>query len=54
MRSYDAQKNTTEVRQGDRRRMTMRVLIIATIAVVVAFAVIWFVFMLMPEGNVIQ
>jgi hypothetical protein len=53
MRTYDAKKNTTEVRQGDRRRMTTRVLVISTLAVVAAFALIFVVFVLMPEGNVI-
>jgi hypothetical protein len=54
MQTYDANKKTTEVRQGDRRRMTLRVLVIATLAVVVAFALIWVFFSFLPQGNVIQ
>lgn len=53
MRTYDAHKNTTEVRQGDRRRMTTRVLVISTIAVVAAFALLLFIFLVMPQANVI-
>lgn len=44
MRTYDPHKNTTEARQGDRRLMTTRVLVIGIVAVVVAFALIWWVF----------
>lgn len=54
MRTYDAEKNTTEVRQGSRRLMNLRVLLFSVAAVVVAFALIWLAFQLMPEGNVIQ
>lgn len=54
MRTYDADKNTTEVRQGNRRKMNLRVLLYSTIAVIVAFALIWAGFSLFPEGNVIQ
>jgi hypothetical protein len=53
MQTYDAHKSTTEVRQGDRRRMNVRVLIWSTLGVVIAFALIFLVFSLMPEGNVI-
>lgn len=54
MQTYDSKKNTTEVRQGNRRLMNMRVLLFSIVAVVIAFALIFFVFQLMPEGNVIQ
>ena len=54
MRTYDAHKNTTEVRQGNRRRMNLRVLIISVVAVVLAFALVFFFFSMMPAGNVIQ
>lgn len=53
MRTYDAHKSTTEVRQGDRRRMSTRVLVISTLGVVAAFTLIWLVFSLMPQGNVV-
>jgi hypothetical protein len=44
MQTYDPHKNTKEVRQGSNRWMNARVLIISTLAVVVAFAIIyiWF------------
>ena len=54
METYDADKSTTEVRQGNRRMMNLRVLIFSGAAVVVAFVLIWLVFGLMPEGNVVQ
>ena len=54
MRTYDAHKSTTEVRQGNRRQMNLRVLIISSVLVVIAFAVIWMFFLSMPAGNVIQ
>jgi hypothetical protein len=54
METYDAKKSTTEVRQGSRRLTNLRVLIFSGVAIVVAFALIWIVFSLMPQGNVIQ
>jgi len=36
METYDAHKSTTEVRQGNRRMMNTRVLIISTALVVLA------------------
>ncbi|WP_160299951.1 hypothetical protein [Devosia geojensis] len=44
MQTYDPHKNTKEVRQGSTRWMNTRVLVISTIAVVLAFALIyvWF------------
>lgn len=51
MRTYDPHKNTTETRQGDRKTSNARVLAIATIAVVVLFALIWWIFSLQtPPG----
>ena len=41
MRTYDARKSTTEVRQGNSRQMNLRVLLISTTLAVVAFAAIW-------------
>ena len=40
--------------QGNRRRMNLRVLIISVVAVVLAFALVFFFFSMMPAGNVIQ
>ena len=48
MRTYDPHKNTTEARQGDRRMMNTRVLVIGIVVVVVAFALIWWVFAMQP------
>ena len=50
METYDADKSTTEVRQGNRRLMNLRVLIFSGAAVVLAFALIWLAFGLAPEG----
>jgi hypothetical protein len=51
MQTYDAHKSTTEVRQGSRRKMNLRVLIISTVLVVVAFAIILLVFNAMAPGT---
>lgn len=40
MRTYDAHKTTTEVRQGNHRLMNLRVLIVSSIAVVLVFGVL--------------
>jgi len=44
MQTYDPHKNTKEVRQGSNRWMNLRVLAFSTLAVVLAFAIIyiWF------------
>ena len=44
MKTYDSGKTTTEVRQGSRRLDNLWVLIISSALIVVAFAVIYFVF----------
>jgi hypothetical protein len=49
METYDAHKTTTEVRQGSRRMMNFRVLVVSFAAVVVAFALIYAVFFLQPH-----
>jgi hypothetical protein len=41
METYDAQKSTPEVRQGSRRMMNFRVLIIALVGVIAAFGIIY-------------
>jgi hypothetical protein len=51
METYDADKSTTEVRQGNRRMMNLRVLIFSSVAVIVAFALIWLAFSLLPAGQ---
>ena len=51
METYDSKKSTTEVRQGDRRQMNLRVLVIAMIVVVLAFAGIWWFFLAATPGT---
>ncbi len=41
METYDAHKSTAEVRQGNRRMMNFRVLIIALVGVIAAFGIIY-------------
>lgn len=53
MQTYDAHKTTTEVRQGNRRMMNARVLIISTVLVVLAFAVIYLAFFVQPNPTAI-
>lgn len=45
METYDAKKSANDVRQGNRRQMNMRVLVISTIAIIVMFALLYFVFL---------
>jgi hypothetical protein len=54
METFDPHKNTTEVRGANRRTTNLRVLVIGMLAIVVAFAIIWGIYQLMPEGNVIS
>jgi hypothetical protein len=51
MRTYDAHKSTTEVRQGNKRQMNLRVLLISTGLVVLAFVAIYYVFFANPPAN---
>jgi hypothetical protein len=51
--TYDAHKTTTEVRQGSRRQMNLRVLVISGVLIVVAFAVILLVFFVAAPGNAV-
>lgn len=52
MRTYDAHKSTTEVRQGSRRLMNFRVLIWSVLGIILAFALIYLVFyVLAPLPN---
>jgi hypothetical protein len=50
METYDAHKSTTEVRQGNKRKMNTRVLLISMIGVVIAFALIFLVFSMIPQS----
>lgn len=52
MRTYDAHKSTTEVRQGSSRLMNFRVLIWSLIGIVLAFGLIYLIFFAMaPPPN---
>ena len=52
METFDPHKNTTEVRGANRRTDNFRVLIISVVVIILAFAVIWGVYQLLPQGNV--
>lgn len=44
METYDPHKSTTEVRQGSRRKMNSRVLIMSLVGVIIAFVVIYIIY----------
>lgn len=44
METYDPDKNPTEVRQANPRKMNLRVLVTSMVAIIVLFAIIFFVF----------
>ena len=50
MRTYDPHKSTNEVRQGNRRMMNSRVLLISMTAAIVAFGLIYFLFLQSPPA----
>jgi len=50
METYDPQKNKTEVRQANPRRMNMRVLVISMSVLIIAFAVIFMVYSMMQPA----
>ncbi len=41
--TYDPHKTDTEIRQGSRRKMNLRVLLFSSLLIVVVFAVVYFV-----------
>ena len=49
--TYDAHKSTTEVRQGSPRKTNLRVLVISTAIVVVAFGALLLAFNVFAPGN---
>ena len=51
METYDPNKNTTEVRQANPRKMNLRVLTISLVLIVIAFAVIFTVFSIMQPAQ---
>jgi hypothetical protein len=54
METFDPHKSTTEVRGASPRKANYRVLVISLILIIVAFAVIYGVYAVWPEGNVIS
>lgn len=46
MKTYDPHKTATEVRQGNRRLMNLRVLAVSLVIVVLAFSILYVVFWL--------
>jgi len=54
MATYDPNKNTSEVRGADKHKTNYRVLLISLLLLIVAFAAIFIVYSMMPQGNVIQ
>jgi hypothetical protein len=51
MRVYDSEKSTVEVRGADRRQGSKRVLIISTVIVIIAFALIFWWFSVYGGGH---
>lgn len=51
METYDPHKSTTEVRGANRRTTNLRVLIVGVVAIVVLFAVIYFVYGMGSAGE---
>jgi hypothetical protein len=49
-RTYEPDKNSpTEVRQGNRRKMNLRVLVISLVGIIVLFAIIYFIYAMQPQ-----
>ena len=46
MKTYDPHRSTTDVRQGNARRMNLRVLVLSTVGIIVLFAIIYLIYML--------
>lgn len=51
MKTYDPHKSNTDVRQGNARKMNLRVLIISTVSVVVVFAIIFAIYSAMQPAS---
>ena len=51
METFDPHKNTTEVRGANRRTDNFRVLIIGVVAIVILFAVIYFIYNMGSAGQ---
>jgi hypothetical protein len=53
METYDPHKNKTEVRQGNPRKMNLRVLVFSLVGIVVVFLVLYFVFGMMQPAEAV-
>jgi hypothetical protein len=51
METFDPHKNTTEVRGANRRTTNFRVLIIGIVAIVILFAILYFVYGMGSAGQ---
>lgn len=51
METYDPHKNTTELRQGNPRKMNMRVLVVSLIGIVILFFLIYIAFFMMQPAS---
>lgn len=51
METYDPNKNKTEVRQANPRKMNLRVLMISLVLIVIAFAAIFIIFQVMQPAQ---
>lgn len=51
METYDPHKSTTEVRGANRRTDNFRVLIIGVVAIVILFAIVYFVYGIGSAGQ---
>ncbi|MEO8882473.1 MAG: hypothetical protein ABI377_03500 [Devosia sp.] len=54
MKTYDPHKTTVEVRAGDRNPTSRWALIVGTVGVVIAFAIIWWWFAVYGGGHSIN
>jgi hypothetical protein len=53
MRVNDPHKTTTEIRQADHRKMNFTVLIVALVAIIVLFALLYFIYGMQPHPGAI-
>ncbi|WDR05045.1 hypothetical protein PSQ90_12175 [Devosia rhodophyticola] len=51
MKTYDPHKSTNDVRQGNRRKANMRVLVISTALIVLAFIVLYVIYTMTQPGT---
>ncbi|MFC3703450.1 hypothetical protein ACFOOL_01615 [Devosia honganensis] len=51
METYDPHKNTTELRQGNPRKMNMRVLVVSLIGIVILFLLLYIAFFMMQPAS---